>query len=297
MRTLKRSKYLIHNPVQKLLEKKLYAAQKYYSIFIRFKPIVFYMMLKKKITLFLFGLNLIFLSVLLLGCQTEEHSDTLSGYYALEPSYLTFFSRVFQINSPEDLLPENLLIEEKKELPLSWIPREMSFYLTNPVAFILQDLAQGKAILTPTNLLSAKDISFVPISIHSNGSLSYHKFFSPVIYWNDPSCNKILEMTAKGSLIQSKYIVSPPQFENPLLGKIHLNIQIITHLHGNCELSLKNLLSCYEDITQCEEQTTEQSEAAQNKAIEILAPLLAAQIITPSKLINLRSYGYEILYE
>jgi len=236
------------------------------------------------ISLLLSGSIAVILSWVASGCRVgdqvvaQPNPDQYSGFYLAQPQELKFTATTDKTLS--------------KDAPLSSIPTEIGQYISNPVAFLLQDLKTGSAVLADP----AGSQGF-PITFNPDLTLTYQGTTTPSTFWHDKECQTYLEVLENGTLSKTVTGHIPAGNTRKIMGEIHLTVQVNTLFNGNCRATFQSLANCYQDASQCEGSSSTENLQNQSAVIENFRPLLESETITPADIANLVNYSYEVSYQ
>ena len=232
------------------------------------------------------ALSLIFLS----ACRFGNHlvlappqQDGASGYYATTASRLNLHATTTETTTRE-------------ASPLQ-APTDFTAFFPNPVALTLLDPSTGSSAIFPPGGSRGFPIliDLKTLSISFLGGMA-----SPPL-WMDTECQLTTEIEVTGQIQKNTSPAlhsSPPLSSSyPLAGRLSFTLQVIHQLQGPCEDSLNQLALCYEDMTQCGGQNTEENKPIQDRAKTLLRPWVEAGTIDPLHFRDLQNFAYELTYE
>ena len=230
------------------------------------------------------ALILIFLS--LQACRfgnrtiaAQSPSDGVSGYYATSAESLILYATMDQTHSQE-ASPINA-------------PPDIRLYLSNPVALILSNPSTGDSILVPPESKNG-----FPIRIDLKTlTFSYIGGLGSRALWNDVDCTLSTEILMQGNIRRDTSMSHMIQNQYPLSGRLKIQIQVIHHIEGNCELSLKHLASCYQDSAQCGGSSARENSQLKEQAQSLLSSWVKAKAIDLEQITRLENFAYELDYE
>ena len=222
------------------------------------------------------------------GCRvgnrvtSSQSSDPLTGYYGTEPQSLKFCV------GGEAAKCMNSRVTE--------VPTLVAKHLTSPVAFIMEDLSTGEAVLTGYN----GGQSAIPVWIDSdNRTLYYVNSFMPQSIWRNSACNTHLYLEETGELVPGES-VAVPNSTRKTLGRMTLKITLTYSLEdtiaGACKDTLTAMSQCYSDVTRCGGVDAAQNLSLQLEVKNLFGPYISSQALTPSDISKIGSFAYEVEY-
>lgn len=222
-------------------------------------------------------------SVLFSGCRLGNHVEAqpspaqVSGYFQSQPQSLTFST--------------THTTSQQVSAPVNQIPSQVSFVMTNPVAFILDDAASG------ASYLAASDGSgyALPIYYDAGEVLSYVGSTSPQILWEDPACTTLLQVEESGKL--TRFASSQEFLGFPTVGRASVTIRITRVIEGTCGPTMTALANCYGDVDQCGGSSPAENADLQESVVSFFTPYITAGTMTAADIPNVQGMAYEARYE
>lgn len=231
------------------------------------------------------GSLMVVLSWMLSGCrlgnrvQAATDPDQTTGYYETAPQALTFASN---------------LVDQAVSRPPSEVPDLVGAAFTNPVAVIMQDLATGEGAFVPVD---GTRYAF-PFYIDAQRRIGLAATTQAVpVFGADTGCTRQYSVLEDGKLTQAPG-PSTVGFSRPILGRVELDIQVILSISGeNCAARMASVQTCYNDSSQCGGGDSTENEAIQAQYFSLFAPYIRAGVMSATQIGDVRSIGYEVLYQ
>lgn len=236
--------------------------------------------------IFLSGAIAVILSWLGVGCRVgdrvekPENPDHLSGYYLTHPQSLRFFAQTTKTS-----------VTQESDAPLFMIPTEVSQFLSNPVALILEDLATGRA-----SLARPKGSQALPTNVGPGNILTFKGVTPKLTHWHDSACQSYLALTEDGAILKETKLTPPSGNPYPISGEIQLAIRVTTVFEGDCGPTFQALSDCYHDFTLCQGVNTSDNLRTQSAVTDTFSPWIRSEAMTAAEIAHLTGYGYTVTY-
>ena len=202
--------------------------------------------------------------------------DPYTGYYEIAPQTVKFC--MGKSTNPNEVCVDGLA---------SQIPPYLANRLTNPVAFVMQDLAAGDAAFVNFNLDMTK---YLPVVIASDQTLKLIGNFSPqpIVPGSDPTCLATQYVDEVGKLTKGGTFQT--HTTKTIQGRIKLDVQVVTTFSDGCASALNTLAQCYNSAGAC-------GAMAQQDVQNFLNPYLNTNLLSLGDVPNLNTLSYEVWYQ
>lgn len=231
------------------------------------------------------GSLMILLSWMLSGCrlgnrvQAATDPDPITGYYETAPQSLAFSSN---------------LVAQAVSRPPNEVPDLIAVAFTNPVAVIMQDLATGEGAFVPVD---GTRYAF-PFYIDSQRRIGLAATTQKIpVFGTDTGCTRQYSVLEDGQLTQAPG-PSTVGFSKPIHGRVELDIQVILSVSGeSCDSRMAAVQACYNDASLCGGADSAENETIQAQYFSLFAPYIRAGVMSATQIGEIRSVGYEVLYQ
>jgi hypothetical protein len=213
--------------------------------------------------------------------EQVENPDQITGYYANSLDTVTYCAGV--AGTPDPVIT-------CKAVPASQVPSDYTLIMSDPVALLVTDLAQGDARL----FSKAENGYYLRTKIQNGTQLGYSITSGPDTFWQDPNCFNYFIDDQVGTLTPTSGQKSAEGIK--LKGSLEITFTHSRTIEGSCAATLQTMHDCYFDMAQCGGSSMTENQLIQETFQAFFEPYIAAGAMTAADIPNLVALGYEISY-
>ncbi len=231
----------------------------------------------------------------LTGCRfgnnvTYAQDSDPTGYYGTTASSLQYCVGLLNQPAEDGAICREGMINE--------IPARVGATMTDPVALITDKTRSDGSAVLMENTLKIAETQF-PVFVEQDRTLSVQISTKPGTFWRDENCQSRAYYTVQGALTSSPVpdaLLSDGSTVK-LKGRISAQFQVIETLEGSCVPTLQMVQACYQDSTQCGEDTADRNLQMQAVVRSIFGPYIEAGALTLNDIPSMLTFAYKVSYE
>jgi len=238
----------------------------------------------------IYGGVALILSWVLTGCrfgnQVEEkdqnaNSDTISGYYKMEPKSYGLCAQLSDTDTPTCAEPST-----------KTIPQDVNDTFSNPIAILLRDASNGRTqIFNPfVNNPSILEIAFDTSSRKTEGAGESSTYLD-----SNKECYDYAYLLATGELNDSN---SGQVLKNKTIrGSFHFQWVEYHSFNGSCANILSLIKDCYVNQNNCGQSSDDANFTEHTYWVNFFKPYIDAQVISVAEIPKLVEFFYQVNYQ